>query len=75
MTTRETSSKPQQDRLNPVVFFTSAGLILAFSLIRETLARGERTQQLEIHESARLQLLEGRASIYGLRLDIRQRGE
>jgi len=33
MTTRETSSKPQQDRLNPVVFFTSAGLILAFSLM------------------------------------------
>ncbi|GAA3883803.1 choline transporter [Gibbsiella dentisursi] len=33
MTTRDTSSKPQQDRLNPVVFFTSAGLILAFSLM------------------------------------------
>ncbi|MBX9334314.1 BCCT family transporter, partial [Serratia marcescens] len=33
MTTHETSSKSQQDRLNPVVFFTSAGLILAFSLM------------------------------------------
>ncbi|WBF44091.1 choline transporter [Serratia rubidaea] len=33
MTTHDTSSKPQQDRLNPVVFFISAGLILAFSLM------------------------------------------
>ena len=33
MTTHETSSKSQQDRLNPVVFFTSAGLITAFSLM------------------------------------------
>lgn len=33
MTTHDTSSKPQQDRLNPVVFFVSAGLILAFSLM------------------------------------------
>jgi len=32
MTTRDNSSKPQKDSLNPVVFFTSAGLILAFSL-------------------------------------------
>jgi len=32
MTTRDHSSKPQKDSLNPVVFFTSAGLILAFSL-------------------------------------------
>lgn len=61
-------------RNEPELLSTDDG-ILAFSLIRETLARGERTQQLEIHESARLQLLEGRASIYGLRLDIRQRGE
>ena len=33
MTTRETSSKPQQDRLNPCGFLHLGGLILAFSLM------------------------------------------
>lgn len=33
MTTSNTSSKPTQDKINPVVFFSSAGLILLFSLM------------------------------------------
>ena len=32
MPTTEISRKEQKDRINPVVFFTSAGLILLFSL-------------------------------------------
>lgn len=33
MVTSDIDTKPQKDTLNPVVFFTSAGLILAFCLM------------------------------------------
>lgn len=61
-------------RNEPELLSTDDG-ILAFSLIRETLKRGERTQQLEIRENAQLRLRDGQAGIHVLRLDIRQQGE
>ncbi|WP_276486741.1 tetratricopeptide repeat protein [Ectopseudomonas mendocina] len=61
-------------RNEPELLSTDDG-VLAFSLIRETLQRGERTQQLEIRENALLRLRDGQAEIHGLRLDIRQQGE
>ena len=60
---------------NEPELINAGGTILAFSLIREKLKRGDRIQQLEIRENAQLRVRGGKASIHGLRLDIRQQGE
>lgn len=60
---------------NEPELINAGGTILAFSLIREKLKRGDRIQQLEIRENAQLRVRDGKASIHGLRLDIRQQGE
>ena len=50
------------------------GRILAFSTIRERLQRGATSHQVEIRESAELRVINGRAQIDNLRLEIRRVG-